>query len=234
MNIEIINLLLNNGFHLVFIAIIFLIWHIIKNIEQYLSIYQTFKNRKINLLEEAINYPKMPDMEKNRLIELKVNELYCQATGLNVDAKIQPLALKLIDEFSLNEHKINSIRHYLTIHQGQIQIDITKIEWCFLFISKWIFWLLSIVIAIIIIFSIMFIDIIRNDVDALNSILQLFFISFFIGLIYAGEARKYNIFCKIYESNCSIFKARTPNLYWKIGSITLCFIIISTNIYIKI
>lgn len=136
MNVEIINLLLSKGFHIVFIAFIFLIWHILKNIEQYLNIYQNFKNRKINLLEQAINCPEIPDLELNRLKQLKGNEFYKQATGLEVGENIRSDVIKLMNELSINEKQINSIRHHFTKAQNNLQIDITKWEWSFSFISK--------------------------------------------------------------------------------------------------
>lgn len=80
----------------------------------------------------------------------------------------------------------------------------------------------------------MFIDIIRNDVDALKAILQLFFMSLFVGLMYAGESRKYAILCKIYENNRNIFQTEAPNTYWKIGGIAIFFILISANFYFQV
>lgn len=234
MNIEIINLAKEVGLNPILILIVLVVIPIFLKIENFIQSYDSIKSRKLNKIQQAIDYAEMPELEIQRLTELKINELYYQATGLNVDTKIRPLVLKLIDEFSLNEHKINRIRHYLTIHQGQIQIDITKIEWCFLFVSKWVFWLLSIVMAIIIIFSTVFIGIIRNDVNVLKAILQLFFMSLFVGLMYASEARKYTILCKIYENNRNIFQTETPNAYWKIGSIAIFFILISANFYFQV
>lgn len=224
MNVEVINLLLSKGFHIVFIAFIFLIWHILENIEQYLNIYQNFKNRKINLLEQAINCPEIPDLELNRLKQLKVNEFYKQATGLEVGENIRSDVIKLMNELSINEKQINSIRHHFTKDQNNLQI--TKWEWSFSFISKWIFLILLTFTATIFVFAIMFIDIIKNDAELFKSILQLFLTSLFVGLMYVGEARKYYLIQKIYKTHQHVFKETEPNGKCKAESVALFLVVV--------
>lgn len=94
--------------------------------------------------------------------------------------------------------------------------------------------LFAIITALIFVVSIIFIHAIKNNIETLNSILQLFFMSLFVVLMYAGEARKYTVLCKIYENNHNIFKNKIPNAYWKIGSIIVFFIIIGIMIFASI
>ncbi|MDO4449541.1 MAG: hypothetical protein Q4B79_01095 [Moraxella sp.] len=131
MNIEIINLAKEVGLNPILILIVLVVIPIFLKIENFIQSYDSIKSRKLNKIQQAIDYAEMPELEIQHLTELKINELYYQATGLNVDTKIRPFALKLINELSLNEHKINSIRHYFVINQSQIKLNITKAEWCF-------------------------------------------------------------------------------------------------------
>lgn len=232
MNIEVINLAKEIGFNPILILIVLLLIYIFSKIGNLIQFYDNIQSRKLDKIQQAINCNDMPELELNQLKSLRNNELYGKATGIYLDDKIRTFVIQLGRNLSIHNKDLVLIQKYFESNQDNIVIGITKPEWCFLFVSKWIFILLAITTLVIFVVSMIFINIIIKDNNILQSILTMFIMSLLVSCMYYRESRKYIVFCKIYESNHNIFKTVIPNTNWKIGSIIIFCIIILANILV--
>lgn len=229
MTTEIINLAKEIGFSPILILVILLILPILLKIDNFIQSYDTIKSRKLNKIQQAIDCVDMPKLELNRLKSIRNKELYGQATGIYLNDKTRAFVIKLGQELSISENDLIYIRKYFSIKKNSIIIDISKLEWCFLFVSKWIYLTFATLAVLTLSLSIMFINFIINHYDIIETLSQFFLVSTFLALLYFKEARKYVILCSIYENNCDIFKSKKPNNRWKIGGIAVFCIFILIN-----
>lgn len=188
--------------------------------------YYHIKNKKIENIQKALDFQEMPTLEKSRLNELMINELYQQATKLKASPEIRPFAIDLIKNLSFDEQQINYVYKYFVIKRGQVEIDITSIEWCFLFLSKWVFIMLATFSIVVFCCSFMFIKFLINHIELMQSALIAFIVSALTAFMYFFEARKYRIICDIYGYDNSIFKSREPSFFLKCVTLALFFLII--------
>lgn len=234
MNTEVINLAKEIGFNPILIFLVLLFIYLFSKIGNLIQFHDNIKSRKLDKIQQAISCENMPEAELIQLKSFRNKELYGQATGIYLDDDIRNFVIQLGNKLSINNKDLSLIQKYFKNNPNNAIIDITKLEWCFLFISKWVFILSATITLIIFIISMMLIDIIIKYSTILQLISIMFIMSLLVSCIYYCESRKYITFCKIYKSNHNIFKAEIPNLYWKIGSIILFCIIIFANVYFKV
>lgn len=208
--------------------------YLFSKIGNFIQFYDNIQARKLDKIQQAIDCNDMLELELKQLKSLRNNKLYGQATGIYLDDNIRSFFIQLGNNLSIHNKDLVLIQKYFKANQNNIVIDITKPEWCFLFVSKWIFILLAITTLVIFIISMVFINIIIKDSNLLQSILIMFIMSLLVSCMYYHESRKYIIFCKIYENNQNMFKAEIPNTFWKIFSIIIVGIMIFANIYFQI
>lgn len=233
MNTEFINLAKEIGISPIVILLIFVLPIIIDRIINLFKNYDDFQSRKINKLQRAIECPEMPDLELNRLKQLKVNEFYKQATGLKVGEDIRSDVIKLINELSINEKQINTIRFYLAKDQNDLKIDIKKWEWSFLYLSHAIATLSAIITSIVVLVGVILLNAFDFKQEIIKPILTMFVMSITVFFVYLNENTKYNIIQNIYKSHHHLFKRDKPNWAWKIGSIGLLILFIAINFWFK-
>lgn len=231
MNTELINLAKEVGFNPLLIFIILLLMPILLRIENFIQSYDNIKSRKLNKIQQAIDCTEMPELEIKRLTEIKVNELYYQATGLNIDSQIRSYVINLMNQLSINEKQINSIRYYLAKTQDGFQVNISKLEWCFLCICKWI----AIIFTYITIMTILLIilKILNFHKYEIKSTLGLLFVCIAVLIAYTAEARKYYLIQKIYKSHSYIFTTIEPNKILKLGFAILFIFMIFLLLYLR-
>ncbi|MDO4897465.1 MAG: hypothetical protein Q3971_08895 [Moraxella sp.] len=232
MNTELIDLAREIGLHPILIFLVVLMMPVFFKIENFIQYYDNIKSRKLQKIQQAMSCEDMPDLEINYLKSLNNNELFKQATGIFINHHIRSHVIKFSNDLSISHKDLKIIQNYFKKQQNNIIIDITKYEWCFLFLSKWVFLLSVLILTIMVVILIMSIDFILGKSDIIKSIFQLFIIYICILLMYFKEARTYIIFCNIYDNNHNVFKIEMPNKYWKIGSILVfCLIIFATSLF---
>lgn len=234
MNTELINLAREIGFHPALIFLVVLIVPIFFKMENFIQYYDNIKSRKLQKIQQAMSCENMPELEADYLRSLNNNELFKQATGIFINHHIRGQVIKLSNDLSISHKELKIIQNYCKKQQNNIIIDITKYEWCFLFLSKWIFLSSALILTVMITILIMSVDFIFEKSDMIKSVFQLSVIYICILLMYFKEARKYIIFCNIYDNNHDIFKTEMPNKYWKSGYILVFCLMVFASILFKI